>query len=209
MNQELEKNKYFVERNVLSKEILQLCSHYYYMKFIINKEFTKDIYSLTESVFDENGNFQRNSDVVRPFSVFDYSDTLSESILVELLPRMKEITGIPELFPTYSFARFYENGQYLVKHKDRPSCQYSITLPVASFDETPWSIYVENNAVDLKMGDIVVYKGCEALHWREPFEGTWQVQLHLHYVDSSNPEYVDFIRDRRPSIGLKPIGVRI
>jgi hypothetical protein len=37
-------------------------------------------------------------------------------------------------------------------------------------------------------GDMVVYRGIEIEHWREPFdaeEGSYQVQVFLHYVDAN------------------------
>ena len=30
-------------------------------------------------------------------------------------------------------------------------------------------------------GDMVIYKGCELEHWREPFEGNNHAQVFLHY----------------------------
>ena len=33
--------------------------------------------------------------------------------------------------------------------------------------------------VDLKVGDMLIYSGCELEHWREPFEGTVCSQVFL------------------------------
>jgi len=121
---------------------------------------------------------------------------------------IKNIVDIEGIEPTYSFCRFYETGQWLEKHTDRPSCQYSITLPLMQYDGTPWSIYLDNNPIDLELGDMLIYKGCEVLHWREKFEGKYQVQAHLHYVDSNHPAYMPYVKDGRPSYGL-PVSTSI
>lgn len=194
MNSFLEKNKYVVDRNVIDENMLNVFKTYFYIKFFIAKD-SASKYSMSV--------IEQDKDVVLPFSVFDYADPITESLLLNLLPRVKEVTDISTLEPTYSFVRFYEKGQWLEPHSDRPSCEYSVTLPLMSYDTTSWSIFVENNEVDLDLGDMVIYKGCEATHWRNPFEGEFQVQAHLHYVDASKPENKDYILDGRPLLGMK------
>lgn len=176
MNEVLENEKYIVVRDVVSEEILELAKNYYAIKFMIQKDFD---YVLGNYVSDV-------PDVVQPFSVRDYSDAFTESLLIHMLPKIREVTDIETLEPSYSYVRFYETGQWLGEHTDRPSCQYSITLPMMAYDETPWIIYVDKKPVDLSLGDMVIYKGCEATHSREPFEGKYQVQAHLHYVDGGH-----------------------
>lgn len=193
MNEVLENEKYFVVRDVLSPEILELAYNYYSIKFFIQKDYRV---SVGKYVVDP-------PDTVQPYSVMDYADAFTESLLMFLLPKMKEITDIKSLEPTYSYIRFYETGQWLNEHIDRPSCQYSVSLPMMAYDDTPWTIYVNKKPVDLKLGDLVVYKGCEAKHSREPFNGKYQVQAHLHYVDGAEPAYRPYIQDGRPSIGMK------
>lgn len=192
----LEGSKYQVVQNAISEEMLSIANLYYHMKFFMGEQ-GKDYTLQVGSVVTDN------HDIVQPFSIHSYSDYFTESLLIHLLPTVREVTNIPTLEPSYSFVRFYENGQWLGKHSDRPSCQYSITLPLMAFDDTPWTIFMEGNSIDLKLGDMVVYKGCEAEHWREPFEGKYQVQAHLHYVDASLPAYAPFVNDGRPSLGMK------
>ena len=143
-------------------------------------------------------------DIVQPYSVKSYADPLSESLLAFFLEDIRRITGIPTLRESYSFVRLYETGQWLEPHRDRPSCQYSITLPLVQYDDTPWTIYVNDAAVDLNVGDMVIYKGCEATHSRKPFEGKYQVQAHLHYVDGGEEAYYPHILDGRNSLGEVP-----
>jgi hypothetical protein len=193
MNEILETKKYFIVKNAVSKEILEISKIYYEIKFLILKQGHVSVGKL----------FTEEPDIVQPYSVRDYADTFTESLLIKLLPKMIEITGLPELLPSYSFVRFYEKGQWLGKHSDRPSCQYSITLPLMSYDNTPWIIYMENEPIDLNLGDMVIYKGCEAQHWREPYEGLYQTQAHLHYVNSAEKAYKPYVYDGRPSLGMK------
>lgn len=191
MNQELESKKYIVLRNFVSEEVLKISQAYYTIKFFIQKDFISRIGSV---VYEEK-------DIVQPFSIWSYADAYTESLLLVYLDKMREITGLPELEPTYSFVRLYENGQWLGKHTDRPSCQYSLTLPLVVPDNSSWDIFLDGNPIDLKVGDMVLYKGCEAEHWREPFEGRYQIQAHLHYVDGGEEAYEKYINDGRESLG--------
>ena len=55
----------------------------------------------------------------------------------------------------------------------------------------------------LKPGDAVIYKGCEAVHWRFPLEEDDQlvVQFMLHYVDKNGVNAV-YAKDTRPEYGM-------
>ena len=60
----------------------------------------------------------------------------------------------------------------------------------------------EPHSYTLNPGDAVVYKGCEAKHWRNTFKrDQMNVQFMLHYVDAAGP-YVDRRFDARPNIGF-------
>jgi hypothetical protein len=108
-----------------------------------------------------------------------------------------------ELYPTYSYARIYSPKEVLEKHKDRSSCEISITstLDYNTFDDEPWDLYFEPNIkIKLYPGDVLVYKGCEIEHWREKFIGVIQTQIFMHYVNK-NGKYHDRKYDGRPSLG--------
>jgi hypothetical protein len=117
---------------------------------------------------------------------------------MKVMPIMKKETNL-DLIPTYSYARVYEKGSILKRHKDRPSCEISTTLNLGG---DPWPIYLDptgsNNVideyknimkpnapagirVDLEPGDMLVYSGCELEHWREEFTGNICAQVFLHY----------------------------
>jgi hypothetical protein len=66
-----------------------------------------------------------------------------------------------------------------------------------------WSIYLEPNIeVNLKQGDMLMYRGCDLEHWREPFTGEDCGQVFLHYNDASGENAENNKFDGRPMIGL-------
>jgi len=118
-----------------------------------------------------------------------YGDPLFDSLLFRLTDTLGALAGLA-LLPTYSYARVYLMGAELARHTDRPSCEVSATLAVAVEPASPWPIHVGGDAaaeVHLNPGDLLLYKGCEVPHWREPFAGRACIQVFLHYVDRDGP----------------------
>ena len=105
-------------------------------------------------------------------------------LLGKMTEKVSAIVG-KKLVPTYTYARVYLKGAELKIHKDRPSCEYSVTVNLAQTH--PWPIYMGTTKVNQNPGDGVVYKGCEIDHWREAFEGDEYTQVFLHYVDVNGP----------------------
>jgi hypothetical protein len=100
-------------------------------------------------------------------------------------------TGL-SLFETYTFWRAYMYGSILNDHKDRESCEISVT---ANIDHSePWPIHMEDHWIKLEPGDAVVYLGCELKHGRKPFKGEYNYQVFMHFVDQNGP-YKDFKGD--------------
>jgi len=120
-----------------------------------------------------------------PESLAIYDMWAFVELLVEKTPLIASITEEP-MFPTYSYARIYKNGETLKKHTDRGACEVSVTLHLGN-DGVEWPIYFEtpNKEVvelNLKPGQAAVYLGCVAPHWRDEYEGTDYTQVFLHYV---------------------------
>jgi hypothetical protein len=158
------------------------------------------------ALFDEMQDFNEDTgQVIGAHS--KYADPAMEAMLLHLHSLMEENTGL-ELYPTYSFYRVYRNGDELVPHKDRPSCEISCTVCFNySYDDYKytWPIYMDGYEANLKPGDLVIYRGIELEHWRKPFdiqEDAWHVQGFFHYVDV-NGLYADYRYDKRSSIGEK------
>jgi len=156
------------------------------------------------TLFDELQNF--NPDLVQVQGAHSkYGDPAMETMLLHLHKTMEENTGL-KLQPTYSYYRVYRNGDELIPHLDRPSCEISCTLCFNySYNDTmfQWPIFIEGNEVVLKPGDIVLYRGCDLRHWRnklELSESAWHVQGFFHYVDQNGP-HSEFKYDKRPHVG--------
>lgn len=189
MNKNIEdfkKNGYCTVKSVLSNELRDFITQY--------------------ALFDELQDFTLDLGQV-PGAHAKYLDPAMESLLLVLHGPMQENTGL-SLFPTYSYFRVYRNGQELLPHRDRPSCEISATV-CFNFNYDPltysWPIVMEGHKVDLDPGDMVVYKGYDLTHWREKFappngEDAWQVQGFFHYVDANGP-YADYKYDQRNHIG--------
>lgn len=136
--------------------------------------------------------------------LYYYADPLVEVILKTSKDLVEDATG-KTLFPTYSYARIYQPGEDLKPHTDRPSCEYSVTVNIAHKGAaSPIYMQYKDNPVEqhiLAPGDAVVYKGCDVLHWREPFqEDQLNVQFMLHYVDKHG-ENAEYRFDKRASLG--------
>jgi len=139
-----------------------------------------------------------------PNSFSIYSATCFESLSVILNNKMNEVTDL-KLFPTYTYARIYYNNAILTPHTDRQSCEYSTTICIDSTDL--WDFYIKGKdnktkKIILNQGDMCVYSGFELEHWREPYEGTQQIQCFLHYVNSNGP-YKNYKFDKRPMMGIE------
>ena len=154
-----------------------------------------------------------------PGAYSKYGDWVMETLLMFMIPIMKAKTGM-ELFPTYSYTRLYEKGNILKRHKDRPSCEISTTLHLGGdewpifLDPTGGDFVIDEYAqtikpgapkgvrVDLKVGDMLIYSGCELEHWREPFQGTICSQVFLHYNHANGPFAKTNMFDKRPMLGV-------
>lgn len=137
-----------------------------------------------------------------------YGDVLMDTLLDMTSPTIKEFTGI-DVFPTYSYFRLYTTNAELVKHTDRPSCEISTTLclgmdtsniNVKEYPNYLWPIYIDGKPISLKPGDMVIYRGCEIEHWREPYKGLNHAQVFLHYNDKNGNN--DNLYDGRPMLGV-------
>lgn len=122
-----------------------------------------------------------------------------------VLQKTVEETIGKSLYPCYTYARIMGNGAKMAKHKDRPSCQYSVTICIEEDDKIQYPIFMENyngvaSEVVLHAGDMLVYHGTELNHWRKKFKGTQHIQEFLHYVDA-NGSYKDHKYDKRILLG--------
>ena len=184
---------YIVLRNVLNAEVLELL-----------KTQTK--------LFERAECFKLNKfpseypfgDSQCPRSFAKYGLFVYDALLLNLKPLIETHVG-KELLPTYSYMRVYYTNADLEKHTDRPACQYSATICI-SIDQKPWDICFagEKEVVSISLfpGDLIIYKGMQLEHWREPYDGNEQIQVFLHYVDK-NGCYSNLVNDKRSFIGIE------
>lgn len=189
-----DKNGYVNINKFISSDFIQTISTY--MEYCVNQNgYMDNLNYMTEKLKDPTSRFSR------------YADPLIETILVDKLHEVEKNVG-KELYPTYSYSRVYMGEDVLDAHVDRPACEYSVTVNVATLGH-PWPIYLKKEGspqiqILLEPGDAVIYKGCEILHWRQPMPVSnckINVQFMLHYVDKVGP-YADHKWDKRPSLGL-------
>lgn len=139
---------------------------------------------------------------------YAYSLPATEALLGMLLPTVAKETGT-ELLPTYSYSRVYLPGAWLKKHTDRPACEVSATVALAQKTEKPWPLGIQSRdgqavEVILNPGDMLIYSGMDMPHWRDPFEGEWQLQAFLHYVRKNGP-HAGCVYDTRPRLGAPKV----
>jgi len=184
-----------------NSEIFQK-NQYIYCSKLITSEIANEVAQGIQKLMDEGDSFQ---DTQCPLSHSVVHKPILDSLLEQLTPHISEITG-KKLYPTYAFARKYAPGDELKIHTDRPACEISATINLG-FKGEQWPIYVghkkdksDSKKIDMNIGDGVVYKGCELLHWREKYtEGEWQFQVFVHYVDAEGPNK-EWKYDKRKSL---------
>jgi len=147
-----------------------------------------------------------NGDCQVPDSYSVYGDPAFDMVMAMSAEDIGRIVG-KKLIPQYTYARIYKNQAVLERHKDRPECQYSVTLCLGGDYQEKWPIWIQDYEgksyeVPLDEGDMLVYSGCELEHWRDKFEGNSQYQLFMHYVDAEG-KFKDRLFDGRPNIGLQ------
>ena len=195
-------HKYLVIRNAISVELANFAFNYFLMKRDATEWMHKNNY-----VSEYTPGFGTWKDEQIPNTFSCYGDTFMETLMMKVLPVMEKHTAL-KLLPTYTYTRAYKKGDELKRHKDRPSCQISTTLHLGGNE---WPIYIDptggdnvptGNRVDLKIGDMLVYSGCELEHWRDAFEGNVCVQTFLHYNDANGSFGQENIFDKRPMLGI-------
>ena len=185
-------NKYQVIKGAVSYELANFIFNY----FLLKRDAVKFMYD--NNIVHDNGILGTWGDTQIPNTYSHYADPVMETLLVKVLPVMKNETGL-DLCPTYSYARAYKKGDELKKHKDRPSCEISTTINLGG---DPWPIFIEGTKVLLEVGDMLVYSGCDLEHWREPFDGNICGQVFLHYNHVNGPFAEKNKFDGRPMLGL-------
>ena len=200
-------------KNAISSEL----ANFLYNYFMLKRDAVKFMYE--NNIHSQTSILGTWSDQQIPNTYSCYGDFAMETLMMKVMPVMKKETGL-DLVPTYSYARIYKKGDILKRHKDRPSCEISTTLNLGG---ESWPIFIDPTGsdnvideyknihkpdapkgvrVDLEIGDMLVYSGCDLEHWREPFEGENCAQVFLHY-NNRNGQFKDInIFDGRHKLGV-------
>ena len=210
------KKNYTVIRKAVSEDLAIFIANYFRMQKQVYDTCKKARYfSPFENIL---GYYEDPISGQIPNTYSQYANMAMETLLLKCQPGMEKATGL-KLYPAYTYARIYKKGDELKRHKDRFSCEISTTMNLGGDD---WPIYLEPDSskggvksgvgyvsdntkgvrVDLKPGDMLVYRGCELEHWREKFKGKECVQVFLHYNNRKTPGAKDNMFDKRPHLGL-------
>jgi hypothetical protein len=205
--------KYQVIKNALNYELANFIFNY----FLLKRDAVDFMYK--NNVHSESQILGTWKDGQVPNTYSCYGDFVMDTLLVKMIPVIKQHCEL-ELIPTYSYARAYKKGDKLRRHKDRPSCEISVTLNLGG---DPWPIFIDGTGADsvidefkeihkpnapkgtevlLNVGDMLIYSGCELEHWREPFEGKICGQVFLHYNHKNGKFSKLNLFDNRPMLGL-------
>ena len=194
------KNNYTVIKNAISTELAE----YVYNCFLLQRKIARTFFDTKYiSPYSTEFGVWNDPQVLETYSF--YSNPIMEVLLEKLKPLMQKETGLT-LCETYSYCRLYKKGDVPKRHKDRMSCEISTTLNLGG---DPWPIFLEPSGkvkqsgveVDLKPGDMLIYRGIELEHWREPFTGDNCGQVFLHY-NNVDTQGLDNKFDSRPHLGL-------
>lgn len=200
--EQFEKNSFVVVKNFIDSNLANI----FYFHVMQNAKRALYIESEKGNNYDKNryGEFT-DTQAYGDFSM--YGNPIFDDFAEVALDNMQSITG-KELVCTYTYHRLYTTGTELLRHKDRASCEISTTLFLGSnmsnTDDKQWPMFVLSDGkeirCDLNPGDMIVYRGCEIEHWREPFKGVNHAQLFMHYNEKGGK--YDNKYEGRPLMGL-------
>ena len=170
-------------------------------KYLLNKRKVAKKYFEVNYISQFNSDYGVWNDDQVPNTYSVYGDIMMDTLLQDIQEKIEKNISI-KLYPTYSYARVYKQGDILERHKDRPSCEISATLNLGG---DVWSIFLQSKnkqEIVLESGDLLIYSGCELEHWREEFTGTDCGQVFLHYNKYKSKEENINLYDGRPFLGL-------
>jgi len=204
-------------------------NHYIKIEKFISTELANYLYDYVKDaanrlVYAEENidNYDKNvfgafDDIQAPGDYSKYGDLVFDTLLARKLPEMEILTG-KKLIPTYSYHRLYTTNTELKRHKDRPSCEISTTLCLGYNTSNlhnrnwNWPMFVgpktgekgtTGTPIYMEPGDMIIYRGCELEHWREPYIGLNHAQVFLHYNEKNGPYNIKY--DGRPILGLPAV----
>lgn len=157
------------------------------------------------------GALRQSSPLLRreAIELYGYHYAPMATFLWGMTPAISALVG-RDLLPTYAYFRIYGQGDICRVHSDRPSCEHSLSLMLATSDDLPWPLdvgaeHIETpramadddfgtqpySSIAMNAGDAVLYQGVHRIHGRvTPNPNRWTAHLFLHWIDPDGP-YAD------------------
>jgi hypothetical protein len=190
----LETDKFILIKNAISRETCKLLAR----EFRIARDLAATVEYPGEEFPYRDIQVERSFSWDSPLCI----EALSDSLIKEVVENeLKEA-----VYPTYSYARIYYNGAEMPIHIDRSSSEYSVSCCIDVEIDNPWHLGIETIRgetlyVEQEPGDIILYKGNELKHWRNPYKGTEQINAFMFYVKANGPR-AELKYDTRPLLGM-------
>ena len=209
------KAKCKVVRGAISKDLAMFIYNYILLKRQVYNTLSEAKYI---SPFEQmHGHYEKANEQI-PFTYACYGDIAMDTLMLKLQPIMEKVTGM-KLQPSYTYTRVYKDGDVLLRHKDRFSCEISCTVHLGHSHQ--WPIFIDPDPthgketptgyimgegkglkVNFEPGDMIAYHGLELEHWREKFKGTDYGQVFVHYNQTKTEGAKENLFDRRLHVGL-------
>lgn len=163
--------EYIIIKNFLDKDLCQRMSGFMWEKYEQN-QFYYDDQCTTSPAF---------------FNLFKHPAKIYKE-------KLENELGL-KLWDTYNHSRIYKKGELLVPHKDKNQCEIAISITLGYSGEKPWPLHFYSHeqhkiiTVDLDIGDVLIYKGFDLLHWRNQMKDDWQCQAFWFYA--TDDRFVD------------------
>jgi len=111
-------------------------------------------------------------------------------LLEDCAELVSDLTGY-ELLPAYTYTRLYHKGNSMDPHRDRPSCEFNVSVNLRNVGGT-WDFCwyddeEQEHSVSMEQGDATIYDGHDTTHFRRPCPVENVYQTFLHYVDANGP----------------------
>ena len=154
------------------------------------KDFTENVIQQTPISYD----------VMRGFCWQVYKPDEMQNMLEYVKPTLEKALG-EKLLPTYTYITAYTNNSYMTAHTDRPACEVSISVNLAS--TINWGLHLtdlqgKSHRLTTNVGDGIAYLGPKVEHWRDLLvsrKPEFYIQTFLHYVKADG-EYSQCVDDR-------------
>jgi len=139
-----------------------------------------------ENLMTARASFDESTVVGRSYNIYNFLPAVN--VLCQKTSIVSKLID-EDVLPTYAFIRRYCNGSKLQEHKDRRSCEISLTINLDS--DLSWEFKLRKNdeivSLTQNPGDAILYIGCDLSHFRESYNGSYYDQLFLHYVRYDGP----------------------